>query len=62
MSRCKDCDNGFNENGCGMNGVADYRCCYYCEHKSKCEGFCGRLGTIGDYEDVARECEDFLEE
>lgn len=29
MSRCKDCDNGFNENGCGMNGVADYRCCYY---------------------------------
>lgn len=55
MSKCK-------ESNCEMNGVIDCRCCYYCEHQSKCSGFCVNLEELGNYEDIAKECEKFSEQ
>ncbi|MBO3356198.1 hypothetical protein [Clostridium perfringens] len=51
MKVCLDC-----ENGCEMNGVTDKRCCYTCQFKGKCDGFCATLIAYGDYEETMREC------
>lgn len=43
---------------CGMNNIKDRRCCFYCEYKNNCSGFCLVLEYLGD-EEVALNCDYF---
>lgn len=50
MHVCKD-------GNCGMNGVTDDRCCFFCEHKNNCIGTCHMI-DVGCTNPL--KCEDFV--
>ena len=41
---------------CGMNDVIDGRCCFYCEYKEECNGYCSELEEDCDNELNAKRC------
>lgn len=55
--KCSNC-----EGNCGLNNVTDGRCCFYCNFKGCCRGFCVILETEGDYEEIANKCIYFTED
>jgi len=53
MGMCSNCGDT-----CGVNdNVEDRRCCFYCEYKTNCSGFCLVLEERGDTDEVALKCE-----
>ena len=56
MGECINC-----EDVCGFRNIKDKRCCFHCEYKNNCPGFCLVLEDLGDDEDVALNCDYFQE-
>lgn len=46
------CDEG----KCGFNDIKDNRCCYFCEFKNNCEGFCIEIELDFMSEAEIKEC------
>lgn len=57
MSRCLEY-----EDNCGMYNMTEQKCCFYCEHRYYCEGFCQYLEDNGITEENAKRCSDFSED
>ena len=46
---------------CGLNNMKENICCFYCKHRNNCNGICSEFSGSYFVEEVAKNCEDFME-
>lgn len=50
------------EGKCGLNDLRDNICCYFCEFKDSCGGFCTAIDREFTSEDDINDCENAIED